>query len=437
MQSENDVVVNALVGRFLQQHTKAAAEKLENLDRKETAELLSELPVDRMVAVWEALSPGLASDVLLLLPADKSTELARRADLGKLAILLSRMDEKPREDFLASVRESEANELRELMSYPPDTAGQLMDTRVATFKNHQTVDEVSRALRQLAHRTSIVQLKVVDDTGKLLSIVGLRDFAIAKPEEVIGSIAHPVGAVVGPMDPREEVVEKLQTYALEELPVVNSEGVLLGIIRHSELIGALHEQSTLDIQTMVGASKEERATSSSWFAMRKRMPWLQINLLTAFLAAAVVGLFEETISKVTALAILLPVVAGQSGNAGSQALAVTMRGLALREIRVGQWPRVMMKEINAGFWNGVAIAVTCGAAVYVWSGQVGLVVIIASSMIIAMTMAGIAGALVPVTMKRLGQDPAVASSIVLTTITDVAGFFSFLGIASLLLGTLS
>ena len=165
----------------------------------------------------------------------------------------------------------------------------------------------------------------------------------------------------------------------------------------------------------MGVSKEERATSSSWFAIRKRMPWLQINLLTAFLAAAVVGLFEQTISKVTALAILLPVVAGQSGNAGSQALAVTMRGLALREIRVGQWPRVMFKEINAGFWNGVAIAITCGVAVYVWSGQIGLVIVIASSMIIAMVMAGIAGALVPITMKRLGQDPAVASSIVLTT----------------------
>ena len=437
MQNENDLVVNALVGRFLQDYTKVAAEKLEDLERSETAELLAGLPADRMVVVWEALSPGLASDVLALLPAEQRTELAKRADLGKLAILLSRMDEKSREAFLVTVRKAEADELRELMSYPPDVAGQLMDTRVTTFRSHQTVEEVSRALRQRTHGTPVVQLKIVDEAGRLQSIVRLTDFAIAQPEEAIGSIARPVVAVVGPMDPREDVVEKLQGYSLEELPVVNSDGMLLGIIRHSELIEALREQSTLDIQTMVGASREERATSSSWFAMRKRMPWLQINLLTAFLAAAVVGLFEETISKVTALAILLPVVAGQSGNAGSQALAVTMRGLALREIRVGQWPRVMIKEINAGFWNGVAIAITCGAAVYVWSGQIGLVIIIATSMIIAMTMAGIAGALVPITMKRLGQDPAVASSIVLTTITDVAGFFSFLGIASLLLSTLS
>ena len=217
---------------------------------------------------------------------------------------------------------------------------------------------------------------------------------------------------------------------------LDSEGVLLGIIRYGELLSALQETASLDAQTMVGVSKEERATSSSWFAIRKRMPWLQVNLLTAFLAAAVVGVFEETIATVTALAVLLPVVAGQSGNAGSQALAVTMRGLALREIRVGQWMRVLIKEVNTGFWNGVSTAVTCGIAVYFWSGQIALVLVITTSMIIAMVMAGMAGALVPIGLKRLGQDPAVASSIILTTVTDIAGFLSFLGIATLLMGML-
>lgn len=167
------------------------------------------------------------------------------------------------------------------------------------------------------------------------------------------------------------------------------------------------------------------------------MPWLQINLLTAFLAASIVAVFEGTIAKYTALAVLLPVVAGQSGNAGAQALAVTMRGLALREIRIGQWKKVATKEIITGFWNGIAIAITCGIGVYLWSGQIGLVIVIASSMIIAMVMAGMAGALVPIVLKRLGQDPAVASSIILTTVTDIAGFLSFLGIATMLSGMLS
>ena len=150
------------------------------------------------------------------------------------------------------------------------------------------------------------------------------------------------------------------------------------------------------------------------------------------LAAAVVGLFENTIASYTALAVLLPVVAGQSGNAGAQALAVTMRGLALREITARHWLLVMFKEIRVGLMNGIGIAVTCGLGVYVWSGSPGLVLIIVSSMILAMVAAGFAGAVVPVVLVRLGQDPAQASSIILTTVTDIAGFFSFLGIATLL-----
>ena len=187
-----------------------------------------------------------------------------------------------------------------------------------------------------------------------------------------------------------------------------------------------------DKQTMLGINQEERALSTSWFAVRKRLPWLQINLLTAFLAAAVVGLFEDTISRFTALAILLPIAAGQSGNAGAQALAVTMRGLTLREITMGHWFRVMMKELRTGFINGLGIALTCSAGVCLWSRSAGLALVMAWAMVISMTIAGIAGALVPIMLKRFGLDPAQSSSIVLTTITDVAGFMSFLGIATLL-----
>jgi len=163
---------------------------------------------------------------------------------------------------------------------------------------------------------------------------------------------------------------------------------------------------------------------------------MQINLLTAFLAASVVGVFESTIAQFTALAVLLPVVAGQSGNAGAQALAVTMRGLALREITTRQWRRVMFKEVRIGFVNGVCVALTCGIGVYLWSQSLGLVVVICSSMILAMIAAGFAGALVPLALVRFGQDPAQASSIILTTVTDVTGFFAFLGIATLLSGML-
>jgi magnesium transporter len=186
------------------------------------------------------------------------------------------------------------------------------------------------------------------------------------------------------------------------------------------------------MQTMVGASKEERALSKVSFAVRKRLPWLEINLGTAFLAASVVGLFEETIARYTALAVLLPVVAGQSGNTGAQALAVTMRGLALREIRVSHGFRVLMKELIIGFVNGVAIAIVTSIGVYLWSRNWGLSIVMFTAMIVSMVAASAAGALIPIVLVKLNRDPATASSIILTTVTDIVGFFTFLGLATLL-----
>ena len=224
----------------------------------------------------------------------------------------------------------------------------------------------------------------------------------------------------------------MKRFNLEMVPVIDVNQRLLGVIRHAALIKVLQEEAANDIQTMVGVSRDERALSTAWFSVRKRLPWMEINLLTAFLAASVVGMFETTIAKFTALAVLLPVVAGQSGNAGAQAQAVTIRGLALREITIRNWLRIMFKEINVGLFNGIAIALTTAVGVYIWNKSLGLSLVISLAMVISMVAAGIAGSLVPIILTRFGQDPAQSSSIILTTITDVAGFMSFLGIATLL-----
>jgi len=190
------------------------------------------------------------------------------------------------------------------------------------------------------------------------------------------------------------------------------------------------------LQTMVGANKDERALSPVWFSVRKRLPWLQLNLVTAFIAASVVGLFESTIAKFTALAVLLPIVAGQSGNTGAQSLAVVIRGLALRDIRPSEWLRVSGKEVYVAFLNGLAVAMTACLAVALWSKSLGLTIVIGVSMVISMVIAGLSGAIIPITLKAMKQDPAQSSSIVLTTVTDVVGFFSFLGLAALFSGFL-
>ncbi len=232
--------------------------------------------------------------------------------------------------------------------------------------------------------------------------------------------------------PRKEMAEQLENYQVDSLPVVDVDDRLLGIVRYQRLFDVIEAEVSADIQRMVGVSVDERALSPALFAVQRRLPWLHINLLTAFLAAAVVGLFEDLIAQFTALAVLLPVVAGQSGNAGSQALAVTMRGLALREIGTREWRPVLLKEIRIGVIDGLALAVTCGLAVFLWSQSFGLALVIAVAMVLSMIAAGISGAVVPIILTRLGQDPATASSIVLTTVTNVAGFFSFLGAATAL-----
>lgn len=430
-------VISELTRRFFAEHPVTAAKNLEPMERAEAAAVLSELPPDTMAVAWQALSVAAAVEVLEEMPDAARAALFQRVETGKLAVLLSRMEADARAGIMAGLDDRTARELQALMDYPPDTAGSLMDTRILALNAQTTVTDAIDTIRRLRQGKRVSELRLVDDDKRLKAIVDMKDLALADGGQTLESISHGVVAFVNPMDTDEEVVDKLERYKLEELPVIDADGHLLGIIRHSELIDTLRETASLDIQTMVGASKDERATSSSWFALRKRMPWLQINLLTAFLAAAVVGAFEDTIAKVTALAVLLPVVAGQSGNAGAQALAVTMRGLALREILIGQWRSVTLKEINTGLWNGIAIAITCGIGVYIWSGNFGLVIVIAASMVIAMVMAGIAGALVPIVLKRLGQDPAVASSIILTTVTDVAGFLSFLGIATAMSGMIS
>jgi magnesium transporter len=234
------------------------------------------------------------------------------------------------------------------------------------------------------------------------------------------------------MATRDEVVDLLNRRALTSLPVVDLDGQVLGILRYDALVQAAQQAATDDLQQMVGAGKDERALSGPLFSVKSRLPWLLINLATGFLAASVVGLFDATIAKFTALAVLMPVVAGQAGNTGAQALAVTIRGLALREIRIGHWWRVCRKEVLGSFVNGASVALVTASCTFVWSRNMGLAAVIGISMVGSMIIAAVSGALVPIVLTALKRDPAIASSIILTTITDVTGFFSFLGLATLL-----
>jgi magnesium transporter len=412
-----------------------AARMIAIMPPDEAAEILKELPAHIMVHMVERLSHGVIDAIFKSLPDEKAIELLGAMDAGLSTALLSRLAEEQRSHYLSMLDASLAEELGNLLEYPEDSAGQLMQTKVFAFNEGIPVAKAVANLK-LQKIKKLRHIFLLDDESRLSGRVDMQELAMAGPKDLLASLATPITVAVQALDPKAEVLDKLDKYRVETLPVVDINFRLVGAIEGQGLIEALREDLSADMQTMVGVSRDERALSSTWFAVRKRLPWLQINLLTAFMAAAVVGVFESTIAKYTALAVLLPIAAGQSGNTGAQALAVTMRGLTLREITIRHWLRVTLKEAGAGLINGVVTAITCGLGVFVWSRSTGLALIIALAMISSMTIAAISGALVPIVLKKLGQDPALSSSIILTTVTDITGFMAFLGIATLLSGML-
>jgi magnesium transporter len=431
MNAGTETAVAALNLRFLLDYPREAARRIEGMPADEVSAMLAIQPIHAVVPVWQNLTADVEQAIFTKLPEQRAAELLAELEPANSAALLNRLDDDERKRYNKLLSPQAGAEIRALMVYRPDSAGELMDPRVPSFHGELTAQEALARLRLTKWR-GLRELYLLDEDGRLDGRVDIQDLALADPEQTLARISRKIVDAVQDTASREEVVEKMQQEAVTDLPVIDFDGHLVGVIRQAKLASAVQQETTLDIQTMVGASRDERALSSSLFSVTKRLPWLQINLLTAFLAASVVGLFEGTIAKYTALAVLMPVVAGQSGNAGAQALAVTMRGLVLREISLRHWPKVLYKELKVGLLNGLAVAATTALGVYVWSRSLGLVVVIALSMVISMVVAGFAGAMVPITLQRFGLDIAQSSSIILTTFTDVVGFSSFLGIATLL-----
>ncbi len=424
-------IIHALVQGYIERFPEEAVRALEELPAAEIIPILKKTSITRITSLLERMVPDIASDILREADDDFSRQILSAIDPGVGAAMLARLDQTIRDHKLSLLSSPRARTLRSLIEYPPDSAGALMDPRVMTFRPEATVREVLSKVRKLGRRR-VQDIFVIDGETRLIGSVSLQEVAVSRPAERIGALVTARPATVNALANKEDVLDLIARLKLISVPVVDFEGRILGVIRHDRLVTAAQEEMSADLQTMVGASKEERALSRVSFAVRKRLPWLQINLGTAFLAAAVVGLFEGTIARFTALAVLLPVVAGQSGNTGAQALAVTMRGLSLREIRLDHWLKVSLKEVQAGFINGCVVALTTSFFVLLWSQSMGLAMVIGIAMVFSMVIAGLAGAGIPMLLSAAGQDPAQSSSILLTTVTDVVGFFSFLGIATVL-----
>jgi magnesium transporter len=422
--------LETLVRSFVMHHPEGAARALEGIAPSEAGAILRRLPARSIGAVLERLAPEPAGAILGEIGPQATRELLGHLAPRHAAAILHHVDEALRQATLSGLPAQRARQIQSLLQYPGDTAGGMMEPHVTSIAIDLTVGDAIQSIRR-APRQTLYYLYVTDREGRLAGVLNMRELLLAQPRDPIAGIVHrEVVSVPATMD-REELTALMRDRRFIALPVVDEDGRLLGIVKHDEVIDAVQEEAFGDLQKLSGAGEDERALSPVPVVVKKRLPWLLVNLATAFLASAVIGMFEGIIERVTALAVLLPIVAGQGGNTGAQSLAVVIRGIALRELGPGTARRVMIKETVAALLNGVAIAVVTGFAVYLWDGRIGLVLVIALAMVVNMVAAGLAGAGIPLLLRAVGRDPAQSASIFLTTVTDIVGFSAFLGFAVL------
>lgn len=388
----------------------AAADALEHMDEEDAEQYVAELAPERVASAIHEMAPDDAADLLAELPAERVAEI------------------------LADLDPADRSRLEALMAYPPESAGGIMSPEVTALAEDLTVAAAVDELRRIADESEqLYYTYVVDRDKRLVGVLSLRDLLVGRSTQHLRDIMiSNIVSVPASMD-REEVAALFTKYGYLALPVVDANRRLLGIVTVDDVVDVIQDEATEDMHRMVGAGADEHVASPVHFVLQRRVPWLLVNLGTAFLASMVVGLFEPTLERLTVLAVLLPVVAGQAGNTGLQSMAVMIRGIATGETRDLRLSRMLSREVGIGLATGTIIGLTCALVCLFWRGDPWLAVVIGTAMAACMLMATVSGALVPWCMQRLGFDPAQSASIILTTITDVAGFGIFLSLGALLL----
>lgn len=399
-----------------------AQHELRELSSSEGAAVLAEMDEDSRPALLETLRPAEIANLVRQMPHNEGADVISELAPGLRAPVLGELSQGDREQLSA------------ILEHPPESAGGIMSDRFISLRGEMTIEEALRVLRGKREDSSgqqVAYLYVVDREGRLTGIVPIHDLVFSQPHRRIDEIMKREVKHLWVDDDQEKIANLFEHYHYMALPVLSRAGRLLGIVQASQVMEIMRKEATEDMQLMVGLSGEERALTPWKLSLRRRLPWLCVNLATAFLAASVVGLFEETIAAWTALAIFLPIVAGQGGNAGAQTLTVIIRDMALGEISHGDGRKALAKETLLGLVNGIVIGVIVGVLGYLWKGSAALGVVVGLAMVLNMVAAGLSGVMVPYTLRALKIDPALASSIIMTTVTDVAGFFFFLGLAAL------
>ena len=427
----------ALARELRARHPSDVADVVEALDsEEERAFLLDCLPAAEASATLAEMDEEARPEELLAsFGPDRIHELVATLDDDDAADLIADLERPEQARVLAALDRDEASELRELLQYPEDSAGGLMSTDLVVVRDDLTGAQAMEAVREQARRVEeFYTVFVTDGEGRLRGTLPFRVLIAAAPQEPVGALVRPTIAAVPADADQEEVARLLARYNLIAVPVVDAAGRLLGHVTFDDVIDVVEEETTQDILRFAGTSADEELAGQWSDAVRARLPWLAVNLATAFLAASVVLHFETTVSALPVLAAWQTVVAGMGGNAGTQALAVTVRRLATRreERRVERW-RNVGREVVVGLVNGLVIGAAALATALVLHQPPTLALVVLAALWGNLAVAGFAGAFVPTLLSRLGADPAVASSVFVTTFTDICGFFLLLGLAARLM----
>ncbi len=438
--SREEVLFEHLEGGNLDQ----VRSMLESFHPSEIADLLESLPGRSRRLLWELVDREVEGDVLsdvqdavragLLehMQPQEVAEVTKGLDTDDAADILQDLPEELVDSVLLSMDEQNRERIASVLSYPEDTAGGLMDTDVVSVRADVSLDVVARYLRQRGqvpgHTDSLI---VVDRENRYLGLLSLADVLVNKPEDSVGE--HTLEGAGMPADtPAGEVARTFEQRDLLSAAVLDEDARLLGRITVDDVVDVIQEEAEQTVRSMAGLGEDD-LFASVWTSTRRRAVWLGISLLSVFLAAWVIGRFEETIQELVALAILMPIVAGMGGIAGSQTLTISIRGLALGQISRQNVRSLMLKEFTVGLVNGAIWATVVGVVATLWFKNQGLGVIIGLAMIINLLTAALAGAVIPLTLKKFGVDPAIAGGAILTTVTDVVGFMTFLGLATVFL----
>ncbi|WP_395764613.1 magnesium transporter [Stutzerimonas balearica] len=420
--------------------------RLDELHPADVAHILEALPLDERLAVWQLVKTERDGDILLevsdavreTLIADMDDQellaAAKEMDADELADLAPELPRDVVHELMESLDAQQRERVRSALSYDEDQVGALMDFEMVTIREDVSLEVVLRYLRRLKELPGHTdKLFVVDYDGVLKGVLPIKRLLVNDPEKQVAEVMATDPVTFHPDEDAYEAAQAFERYDLVSTPVVDKGGKLIGRLTIDEMVDLIREESESEVLNMAGLREEEDIFASVWKSVRNRWAWLAVNLITAFLASRVIGLFDGSIEKLVALAALMPIVAGIGGNSGNQTITMIVRAMALDQVGTGNTLRLLRKEAGVGLVNGLLWGGVIGFVAYWLYGNWALGVVMTAAMTLNLLLAALMGVLIPMTLARLGRDPAMGASVMITAMTDSGGFFIFLGLATLFL----